>query len=195
MKVINLFAPPGTGKTATGQILSGLLSIANFKVEYIPEFAKFATLSKNEAALLDQVYMFSKQSNRLNVLNRTNLDYVVMDGPLPLALLFHKDTHYRYFEPLVMEVFNDYTNINYYLKRNPLHAYKQHGRNENFAESQALDVDLRELLSRHEVPFEEHLVQERLPFLLFQQITGRTAPMTDMAIYADEYPDFPFALE
>lgn len=173
MRVINLFAPPGTGKTATGQILSGLLSIANYKVEYIPEFAKFATLSKNESALSDQVYMFGKQENRLNVLNKSNLDFVIMDGPLPLALLFHPDKHYRNFEPLVMEVFQSYDNINFYLKRHESQVYKTHGRNETSAEAQQLDVDLRAILARHAVPATEFVVEERLPFTLFEEVTGK----------------------
>jgi len=119
MKVINLFAAPGTGKTTTGQILSGLLSMANFKVEYIPEFAKFATLSRNRAALSDQIYMFAKQENRLNVLRDAGLDYIVMDGPLPIALLFQPADYYQGYEPLVMEVFRSYENLNFYLSKNP----------------------------------------------------------------------------
>jgi hypothetical protein len=188
MRVINLFAPPGTGKTATGQILSGLLSIANYKVEYIPEFAKFATLSKNDAALQDQVYMFGKQENRLNVLNKADLDFVVMDGPLPLALLFHPDKHYRNFEPLVMEVFKDFDNINVYLKRGPSHVYKTHGRNETSEEALQLDSDLRDILRRHEVPFREFTVDERLPFTLFEYAIGKPAPLTTKILYGGAVP-------
>jgi hypothetical protein len=177
MKVINFFAPPGTGKTSTGQILSGLLSIANYKVEYIPEFAKFATLSKNEAALSDQVYMFGKQENRLNVLNKADLDYVIMDGPLPLALLFHPDKHFKYFEPLVIEVFQSYDNINFYLRKNPENKYQPHGRNETQAEAESLDLRLRALLLKHDIPAQEFLVERPLAFKLFEVITGQSAPM------------------
>lgn len=178
MKVINFFAAPGTGKTSTGQILSGLLSIANYKVEYIPEFAKFATLAKNEAALSDQIYMFGKQENRLNVLNKAALDYVIMDGPLPLALLFHPDTHFRNYEPLVMEVFNSYDNINFYLRKDPAHAYQPHGRNESFEEAQDLDRRLREILAKHNVPAQEFLVEQHLAFKLFERITGKPSPLS-----------------
>lgn len=172
MKVINLFAPPATGKTTTGQILSGLLAIANLKVEYLPEFAKFATLSNNQSALSDQVYMFAKQENRLNVLSKSNLDYVIMDGPLPLALLFHQDTHYKNFEPLVMEVFNSFDNINFYLKRNPSLPYRTHGRNEDREQSLTLDLLLRKVLDRHSVPRQEFMVERSLPYDLFEKILG-----------------------
>ncbi len=178
MKVINLFAAPGTGKTTTGQILAGLLSMDDCKVEYIPEFAKFATLSKNRAALSDQIYMFAKQENRLNVLREAQLDYVVMDGPLPLALLFQPPGYYAGYEPLVMEVFNSYENINFYLTKNPRFLYKTHGRNENEEESRQLDATLRVLLQKHSVSCSEHVVDTSLPFELFKLVTGRNPPLT-----------------
>lgn len=177
MKVINLFAAPGTGKTTTGQILSGLLSMADFKVEYIPEFAKFATLARNRAALSDQIYMFAKQENRLTVLREAGLDYVVMDGPLPLALLFQPPGYYAGYEPLVMEVFRSYPNLNFYLTKNPKFAYKTHGRNENEEESRQLDQNLRGVLARHDVQCVEFAVDTSLPFELFRQVTGREPPL------------------
>lgn len=172
MKVINLFAAPGTGKSTTGQILSGLLSLHDLRVEYVPEFAKFATWSNNTAALKDQIYMFAKQENRLSVLARSNLDYVVMDGPLPLALLFQPEDYYQYYEPLVMEVFSGFDNVNFYLRRNPDIPYKTHGRNE--AESEALDLDtrLRKILEKHSVEFTEHMVNKALPGKLFEALVG-----------------------
>lgn len=178
MKVINLFASPGTGKTTTGQILSGLLSMADFKTEYIPEFAKFATLSKNQSALSDQIYMFAKQENRLNVLREANLDFVVMDGPLPLALLFQPEQYYQFYEPLVMEVFSSYDNHNFYLRKNPAFSYKTNGRNETESEASVLDLRLRAILARHQIMGDEFMVEKSLPFRLFTEITGMEAPLT-----------------
>lgn len=176
MKVVNLFAPPGTGKSTTGQILSGLLSLQNFKVEYVPEFAKFATWSNNTSALRDQIYMFAKQENRLEVLSRANLDFVVMDGPLPLALLFQPENYYSFYEPLVMEVFNSFRNVNFYLRRNESMPYKTSGRNESEEEALKLDGKLRELLARHSVKSKEYVVDTSLPFKLFEDVTGQPAP-------------------
>lgn len=177
MKVINLFASPGTGKSTTGQILSGLLSIADYKVEYIPEFAKFATFSKNTAALSDQIYMFAKQENRLNVLKDANLDYVIMDGPLPIALLFAPEDYYKGYEPLVLEVFNSFDNLNFFLKRNAGMGYKQEGRNENEKEAFALEQKLLGILDRHAVAYEEFEVNKTLPHVLFEHITRESAPI------------------
>lgn len=177
MKVINLLAAPGTGKSATGQVLSGMLSIADYNVEYIPEFAKFATFSQNRAALSDQIYMFAKQENRLHVLRAASLDYVIMDGPLPVALLFQPEDYYRLYEPLVMEVFNSYENINFFLTRAPNAAYKTVGRSESEAQSKALDLKLKGILERHAVGYTEFEVNRALPARLFTAITGKAAPL------------------
>jgi hypothetical protein len=177
MKVINLLSAPGSGKSTTGQILSGMLSIADYRVEYIPEFAKFATFSNNVAALSDQIYMFAKQENRLHVLKDANLDFVVMDGPLPVALLFQPEHYYRCYEPLVMEVFGSYDNLNFFLHRNPQLAYKTVGRNETFAQASELDQRLQQILQRHNVPFREFVVERSLPAQLFREITGTEAPL------------------
>lgn len=177
MKVVNLFAAPGTGKTTTGQLLSGLLSISNYKVEYLPEFAKFATLSNNQSALSDQIYMFAKQQNRLHVLKNAGLDYVIMDGPLPIALLFQPPGYFKLYEPLVMEVFQSYDNVNFLLQRNPDLPYKTLGRNETEAQAKALDRQVRDILERYALPHETFVVNQALPFILFERLTGVTAPL------------------
>lgn len=177
MKVINLLSAPGSGKSTTGQILSGMLSIADYRVEYIPEFAKFATFSNNQAALSDQIYMFAKQENRLHVLRSAKLDFVVMDGPLPVALLYAPDDYFRFYEPLVMEVFGSYDNLNFFLRRNPKLAYKTEGRNETLAQARPLDDKLEQLLTKYQVPFEDYLVERSLPARLFKVITGEEAPL------------------
>lgn len=173
MKVVNLFAAPGTGKTTTGQLLSGLLSISDYKVEYVPEFAKFATLSNNQAALSDQIYMFAKQQNRLHVLKNAGLDYVIMDGPLPIALLFQPPEYFHFYEPLVMEVFRSYDNVNFLLQRNPSLPYKTLGRNESESQAKSLDGRVRDILERYALPFEAYVVTESLPFTLFERLTGK----------------------
>ena len=177
MKVINLLAAPGSGKSTTGQILSGMLSIADYRVEYIPEFAKFATFSSNAAALSDQIYMFAKQENRLHVLKNANLDFVVMDGPLPIALLFQPQGYYAGYEPLVMEVFKSYENINFFLKRNRALAYKAHGRNETEDQACSLEQQLQAILARHQISYEEFSVDKGLSARLFSAITGQPAPL------------------
>ncbi|MNR71609.1 hypothetical protein D3C71_22400 [compost metagenome] len=180
MKVVNLFAGPGTGKSTTGQILAGLLSIGGYRVELVPEFAKFATFANNQAALSDQIYMFGKQENRLHVLKSQGFDFVIMDGPLPIALLYTPQDYYRHYEPLVMEVFKSYDNFNVMLRANPALAYQQHGRTQSQPESALLSLKLEELLQGHGIPLEYELVRPQLPLVLYERLTGKKAPSLEL---------------
>jgi hypothetical protein len=180
MKVVNLFAAPGTGKSTTGQILAGLLSIAQYRVEFVPEFAKFATFANNQAALGDPTYMMAKQSNRLHVLRNQPLDFVVMDGPLPTVLLYTPEDYYRHHEPLVMEIFNSYENANFLLESNPDIPYQTHGRLQNKQESAALARKLDKLIERHAVPVQRELVKPQLAMTLFTALTGHKAPSIEL---------------
>ncbi len=176
MKVINLFAGPGTGKSVTSSVLYGMLSLAGYAVQYVPEFAKFATYSKNTAALSDQIYMFGKQENRLHVLKDGDLDFVIMDGPLPLALLYAPDAYYAHYEPLVMEVFSSYENINFFLERNTSIPYQQNGRSQDPKTAEELCERTRNILVRHDVPFESVAVHPGVAAELFERLIGRPAP-------------------
>lgn len=176
MKVVNLFAGPGTGKSVTSSVLYGMLSLAGYNVQYVAEFAKFATYSKNTAALSDQIYMFGKQENRLHVLKDGGLDFVIMDGPLPLALLFTPEQYYQHYEPLVMEVFKGYDNLNFFLERNPAIPYQQNGRSQSPAEAEELCERIRSILRRHAVNCDSVQVHAGVAAELFERITGKAAP-------------------
>lgn len=179
MKVVNLFAGPGVGKSTTSAVLYGMLSMAGYRAEYVPEFAKFLTWQKHEAALGDQLYLFAKQDHRLEVLRKAPLDFVIMDGPLPNSILYLKDKNYfRYFEPLVMEVFASYDNINFFLERDDSVPYQQHGRNET--KEQAIELCERtiEILDRYFVKYERLAVDRELPGKLFSRLTQMSPPLS-----------------
>lgn len=177
MKVINLLAGPGAGKTGTGQLLSGLLTQVGYRAHYLPEFAKLAHYRKDRAALNDQVFMLGQQGNPLTVLAEADLDYIVMDGPLLLAALYlPTDGYFPSFEPLVVEMFNAYDNINFFLDRNPAYAHQQHGRAEDADQAKVKDKELLDLLIKHNIPFTRHLVNPELPLRLFELVTTRESP-------------------
>ena len=177
MKVVNLFAGPGVGKSTTSAILYGMLSMAGYRAEYVPEFAKFLTWQKAETVLRDQLYLFAKQDHRLEVLREAPLDFVIMDGPLPNAVLYQAGGYFPSFEPLVMEVFASYDNVNFFLERNPGITYQPAGRNESESNAQRLCAATLALLHRHSVPFSRVAVDDRLPGHLFQLLTNSPPPL------------------
>ena len=173
MKIINLIGAPGIGKSKTGEILGGLLSLSGYSVEFVPEFAKFATFAGHEAALQDQIYMFAKQQNRLHVLKSHALDFVLMDGPLIQQLAYAPEDYFEHYERLVVEVFNSYDNLNFFLQRNPEIAYQQIGRKESPEESEVKQRKIEVILAKHRIPHHKMFVDMSLPTKLLQAITGR----------------------
>lgn len=177
MKVVNLFAGPGVGKSTTAAVLYGMLSMAGYRAELVPEFAKILTWQKADSALADQLYLFAKQDHRLEVLRKAPLDFVIMDGPLPNAVLYLKGDYFRNFEPLVMEVFSSYDNVNFFLERNKELAYQTVGRNESSEAAEELCARTLEILERHAVPYSRVAVDRGLPGKIFRQLTGQEPPL------------------
>lgn len=175
MKVINLFAGPGAGKSTNGLILAGLLKIEGYAVEFVPEFAKFAVWSDNQAALSDQIYMFAKQENRLHVLRSAGLDYVITDGPLPQALLYCPPDYYPSFRQLVLDVYNSYENLNFFLDRNPELPYQAHGRLQTEGEAQQLCANILSLCDEADISLNHRLVTPDLPQQLVEAVKAREA--------------------
>lgn len=173
MKIINLFVGPSGGKTISGKVLSGMLSMSGYKAEYIPEFAKFATWAGHTSSLSDQIYMFGKQHNRLHIMSNWGLDYVVMDGPLLNAIIYAPDDYFKNYSPLVFEVFNSFDNVNYVLERNKHYNYEFEGRNEDLQQALQIDKKIEKLLQDNLIDFKRFPVTKKTPYQLFKDITGR----------------------
>ena len=144
--VINLFGAPGAGKSTGAAIVFAELKKRGVNAELVTEFAKDKTWEHNAMALGCQEYIFGKQSYRL-ARCRADVDVIVTDSPLPLSLLYVSDPALLSdgaFQKVVMNVFNSYNNLNYYVNR--VKPYNPKGRNQTEAESDALAAPLKSLL-------------------------------------------------
>lgn len=144
--VINLFGAPGAGKSTGAAIVFAELKKRGVNAELVTEFAKDKTWENNAMALGCQEYIFGKQSYRL-ARCRADVDVIVTDSPLPLSLLYAADpalTMDNAFQKVVMNVFNSYNNLNYYVHR--VKPYNPKGRNQTEAESDALVEPLFKLI-------------------------------------------------
>ena len=151
--VINLFGAPGAGKSTGAAIVFAELKKRGINAELVTEFAKDKTWEGNATALGCQEYVFGKQSYRL-ARCRADVDVIVTDSPLPLSLLYVKDsalTADDAFQKVVMNVFNSYNNLNFYILR--VKPYNPKGRNQTEAESDALNGPLQTLLAENKIPY------------------------------------------
>lgn len=167
MKVISLYAGPGSGKSTTAAGLFFKMKSLGINSELVTEYAKKLAWEKNDKLCMDQLYVTAKQNRGLERL-RGQVDYAITDSPLPLAIHYAGDYHLKTFEPLVMELFNSYENINFFLNRKK--KYNPAGRFQNEEEAIQIDFSIKKLMFKHNIPFvevdaDEHVVETILKYL------------------------------
>lgn len=141
--VVNLTGAPGAGKSTGAAIIFAELKKAGVNAELVTEFAKDKTWEHNCMALGCQEYMFGKQSYRLHRC-REDVDVIVTDSPLPLSLIYnHNPALDHHFTATVLNVFNTYENITFFINR--VKPYNPKGRNQTAEESDQLSIQIKKL--------------------------------------------------
>ena len=168
MNVINLFGGPGSGKSTTAAGLFHLMKLNEMNVELVTEYAKDLTWEERYGTLEDQLYVFAKQQKRLQVL-KNKVAYVVTDSPLILGLIYRQWNYLPMnFEPLVFEVWDQFSNKNYYIKRTK--KYVPIGRSQNEDEAKSIDAQVKGFLENKSVPFETFEGDETTPKRIYEEI-------------------------
>lgn len=150
MRVINLVAGPGVGKSTTASGLFYNTKIRGVNAELVDEYAKQLTWDERHNTLEDQLYILAKQNRKLVRINE-KVELAITDCPLLLGLVYAKSNYFTHFKPLVLELFNSYDNIVYYLERG--FEYSEVGRNQTLEEACRIDENLYGMLVENEVPF------------------------------------------
>jgi len=151
MIVVNLFGAPSAGKSTCAAMIFANLKMERVNVELVTEYAKEKTWEGNELALANQAYIFGSQFYRLSRL-RNKVDVVITDSPLPVSILYNRDPVLgEAFNTTVLNVFNSFQNINYFLTR--ANKYDPNGRWQTEEESDALAEKLKGLLFERNVSF------------------------------------------
>jgi len=155
MKVINIFAGPGSGKSTTAVTLFSILKKMNKKVEYVSEFAKDLTYEKSFKTLEDYLYIFAHQHHMLHRL-QDEVDYAICDGSFLLGYVFYKKNSIYdeiLFKQMLLDVFNKYENINFFLDRKNI-IYQDYGRKESLEEALKLDQKILNMLNNENINYQ-----------------------------------------
>lgn len=115
MKVINFFAGPGSGKSTVCAGLFSKLKLSGINCEMALEYAKDKVWEKSFRTLDNQIYVFGKQLHRIWRL-KDQVDLVITDSPLLFSLIYDKTQNLK-FKDLVVDQFNQFDNINYFINR------------------------------------------------------------------------------
>lgn len=141
MKVINLYGGPGSGKSTSSAGLFFLMKTEGYKVELVTEYAKDMVYEKRLNVLEDQIYIFAKQLRRLTRLENT-VDYVITDSPLLLGKIYNNK--YQELDTLIERVYNEFDNIDIFIKRTK--KYQEYGRTQNEEDAKKIDNQILDLL-------------------------------------------------
>lgn len=152
MIVINYFGAPGAGKSTGAALTFSELKRHGVSVELVTEFAKDKVYEETTEVWNHQQYIFGKQSFRLGRL-KNKVDVVVTDSPLILSALYNNDPLLgEPFNQVVRNVFNSYTNVNYFVNR--VKPYNPKGRHQTAEESDALAIEFKEKIAEYGIYFE-----------------------------------------
>lgn len=147
--VINLFAGPGVGKSTNAAKIFADLKMKGVNCEMALEFAKDKVWEESFRTMDDQIYIFGKQFHRIWRL-KDKVDVIICDSPLPISIVYDKENS-EAFHQLIMEQFNKFPNLNFYLKRSAV--YQKEGRLQTEEEARKVDKIVENVLIDYKIPF------------------------------------------
>lgn len=151
MIVINLFAGPSAGKsTISCGLFYKLKRDHKYKVEYVYEYAKELYYAKeNLSGFGPQLKVLAHQFERINNL-KGEVDIAIVDSPLLLSSIYYNNLDS--FNRLVLDAFNKFNNINFFLERHTW--YEKYGRQFSKEESEEIDIIIENHLLKNNIDFE-----------------------------------------
>ena len=168
MKVINLWAGPGAGKSTTAAGLFYIMKTWGARCELVTEYAKELVYEKR--SMTDQLYILAQQNKRLERL-REHVDWAITDSPLPLGLAYANEGYKGdWYENTTSALFNSYDNINFRIIRTK--EYQAYGRNQLESEARSLDDAIAEILSMYDQAPTEIPGDLDAPNKIFEKIKG-----------------------
>jgi hypothetical protein len=101
----------------------------------------------------EQDWIFAHQHRLQRRLVGHDVDYVILDSSLLLGIFYTAPDFPPSFKTFLRDVFDSYTNINFYLQRSDKFEYVQAGRNQDINDAQLIDRQVHEYLVSTLVPF------------------------------------------
>lgn len=146
MKVINLYAGPGSGKSTTAAYMFSFLKNNGCNVELIREFAKDLVYEKSEHVLSNQIFVMANQYKRLRDIMDYGVKLVITDSPLLLGLVYCQEKPYfNEYSVLVRKLNSEFENINVFIRR--AKPYNPSGRLQTAEKSDDISAQLRKTLT------------------------------------------------
>ncbi len=139
----------GAGKSTMSAHLFADLKWAGINCEYVGEFAKDKVWEESYKVLDSQLYVFGKQYHKLKRLE-DKVDVIITDAPILLSTIYNKNDG-EIFDQLVIQTFNSFNNVVYYIDRKK--SYNPKGRIQTEEESKEVDNEVIGMLNKYNVEY------------------------------------------
>lgn len=153
MLVVNLYGGPSIGKSTLAPDVFRLLKRAGIETEIPPEVAKIRAQRNDTVFLGDQLAVFGETQHQLNMARRSGALVAVVDSPILLSLIYQPADYLKSFPALVREVHDQFTSLNYVLRRDPVRAYSNVGRVHTEPEAIKIDTQIVNMLEEQGVNY------------------------------------------
>ena len=150
MKVINVIAGPGTGKSTLASGLYHEAKRRGWNVELVTEVAKDLVWEGRHCALSNQAYVFGRQVQRIHRLEG-QVDFVITDSPFLLSAIYAPVDYPPEWEKVVVELWKRYDNTVAFLERGPW--FDDRGRVHSLQQSVEIDQKIAVLLQKHNITY------------------------------------------
>jgi len=150
--VVNFFAGSGAGKSTMSTGVFSELKWMGINSEYVAEWVKMMVWEERTAPFQNQNYIFGKQHYNIQRLV-DKVDVVITDSPIILSAFYNNKTEENeIFNQHILNEFNKFNNVNYFIDR--VKPFNPKGRFQNEQEAKQDDIELKELLNTYEVKFQ-----------------------------------------
>lgn len=147
--VVNLGSGAGAGKSTTACTLQGIFKMHGITSEYTGEHAKDMAWDGRLKLKRNDVHMFAEQHNRQFRLDG-QVDCIITDSPLFLTSVY-KSPQDKILDALVMQEFNKYDNITFYIVRKK--EFIARGREGDIKDAQEIDTATLDFLNNNNIPY------------------------------------------
>jgi len=178
-KIVNLFAGPGAGKSTIASGLMYELKKQHISADNPYEFPKNLAWDENMGAIKDQFYITANQHRNI-VRSYGKVNFVICDSPILFGIVYKEkykkegdfisSLYGKEFNAFIVNLFNRYDNINYFLERNLNSSYDQGERFQTLDESKLIDNDIKNMLELYGVKYESIYVDDTTVGKILNQI-------------------------
>jgi hypothetical protein len=155
-KVINIIGGPGCDKSLYSAAIILFLNLHHKTVETIPDYAKSLVWQKNFEVLKNQYFIAQRQYEMLNLLDG-QVQYLITECSLPQVLYYNENYPDNICDigktrAQILAWYGQHNNVNIMVERGEK-KYVHTGRFQDEAQARSIDMGLREVLEREELPY------------------------------------------